>query len=338
MATVIAAAPLDMLSPNPWLGQIVSATLTQVVVETDAGLTTSLEGQFQYASNGVPYGTVTGFSQADANGALIAVLGLSLTANDAYSLIENGDENAVWPLILSQADTIYGSLVDDVLVGFDGNDLFIPGLGSDTIFGGHGDDTVRYQSGNDVFNGEEGLDKIVLSLDQASATVNVADVDTFTISFSGSNDEVSINAVERLLFSNNAVLALDVDIGENAGLAYRMYEAALNREPDDQGLASWINFLDHGGAPIDMASLFIASPEFNGLYGSLSNEAFVDQLYINVLDREGEPEGVFVWTNALNSGLSRSQVLLGFSESPENVANVAPQIETGISYTEWWAI
>lgn len=51
-----------------------------------------------------------------------------------------------------------------------------------------------------------------------------------------------LSNVKRRAFSN-ATLALDID--GDAGQAYRIYPAALNRIPDTVGLGFWINALDH---------------------------------------------------------------------------------------------
>jgi hypothetical protein len=64
--------------------------------------------------------------------------------------------------------------------------------------------------------------------------------------------------------------------------------------------------------------------------GSLDDTAFVQQLYRNVLDREGEASGVEAWKGALQGGMSRADVVLGFSESPEHQNKLAPYIDDGI--------
>jgi hypothetical protein len=80
-----------------------------------------------------------------------------------------------------------------------------------------------------------------------------------------------------------------------------------------------------GGASLtDIAAAFAGSGEFQERYGSLSNQAFVEQLYRFCLNREGDPGGVAGWVAALNSGTSRASVLLSFSESAEHVALTAP--------------
>jgi hypothetical protein len=42
--------------------------------------------------------------------------------------------------------------------------------------------------------------------------------------------------------------------------------------------------------------------------------------------------GYQFWNNALNNGFTRAQVLVQFSESPENQANVIGQITNGFDY------
>jgi hypothetical protein len=79
-----------------------------------------------------------------------------------------------------------------------------------------------------------------------------------------------------------------------------------------------------------MASAFASSSEFSQTYGALNNQQFVEQLYHNVLGRDGEASGIAAWTNALNGGASRGQVLAGFSESNEHIQLTAPAIAAGI--------
>src|SRR3954449_4775275 len=53
-------------------------------------------------------------------------------------------------------------------------------------------------------------------------------------------------------------------------------------------------------------------------------------LYANVLQREGEPFGVASWVEAMNRGMTKSQVVLGFSESAENTMRPTPMIQQGL--------
>jgi hypothetical protein len=132
-------------------------------------------------------------------------------------------------------------------------------------------------------------------------------------------------------------LTVAVNAGEsNAGRLYRLYRAAFNREPDPQGLGSWMSYLGGGGTLESTANLFITSPEAIQRYGANpSNSEFVNLLYRNVLGREPDPEGFQNWINYLASGAgTRSDALIQFSESAEHKAARAPLIQNGIPYLE----
>ena len=98
----------------------------------------------------------------------------------------------------------------------------------------------------------------------------------------------------------------------------RLYFAYFNRIPDKPGLDYWIGQY-RAGMPIgSISQAFAASPEFIATYGSLDNNAFVTLVYNNVLGRAPDAVGFAYWTGQLTGGLmTRGQVMVGFSESPE---------------------
>lgn len=214
------------------------------------------------------------------------------------------------------------------------NEYLIGTESSDKIFGYDGNDIIEGRKGNDSINGGEGIDIAKYSGIKTNYNITIQD-GIVTISNKQIVDEGldQLEGVERLKFSD-CVLALDLN--GNAGQAYRLYKAALDRTPDSNGLAGWIKYMDDGAALPSMSQQFIDSQEFKTKYGALDNTGFVNQLYINVLARKGETTGVEGWVNGLANGLSRAQVLTGFSESNENQANVIGQIKNGIPYNEWW--
>jgi hypothetical protein len=97
----------------------------------------------------------------------------------------------------------------------------------------------------------------------------------------------------------------------------RLYFAYFLRIPDYAGLQNWLAAYRSGAPLANISEGFAQSPEFLQRYGSLSNGAFVTLLYQNVLGRNPDPTGLANWTNALNAGATRGQIMLGFSESPE---------------------
>jgi hypothetical protein len=84
-----------------------------------------------------------------------------------------------------------------------------------------------------------------------------------------------------------------------------------------------------------MAQYFIESEEFSTTYGNLesvSDESYLTLIYQNVLDRNPDQDGFDFWSDQQENGLSRTDIMLYFSESPENVARVSPSIDDGIFY------
>lgn len=131
------------------------------------------------------------------------------------------------------------------------------------------------------------------------------------VGFSESAEFKTATAAQSLRLSAEAYR------GEWLDEVYRFYRAALDRAPDRTGLEGWTWQLA-GGAPLDrVAGGFSASPEFRKTYGTLSDAAFIDRLYRNVLDRPGEEAGLKGWSARLAAGESRGSVLTGFAQSRE---------------------
>jgi hypothetical protein len=210
------------------------------------------------------------------------------------------------------ATDFHFNTVVPVSSGTDGNDFLIGQGTGQTIDGGAGIDTVYYNGfGSDYI-------------------INVVNGHQTTVRALGAATGDTLNNVERLMFSQYD-LALDVD--GHGGQAYRLYQAAFNRAPDQDGIGYWINALDHGVSLQSVAQSFVASAEFQALYGtSLTDAQYVSQLYHNVLHRDGDAGGAAYWLGVLQQGIGREQVLMSFSESPENQAAVIGIIGHGFAY------
>jgi hypothetical protein len=123
------------------------------------------------------------------------------------------------------------------------------------------------------------------------------------------------------------------DVSGGAGQVYRLYQAAFNRKPDQSGLGFWITAAQDGYSLDTISAGFIASGEFQTLYGKeVANTQFITLLYNNILHRAPEQGGYDWWVDAVNKGASRSGVLLGFSDSSENQSNLAGDMVNGIDY------
>ncbi len=89
--------------------------------------------------------------------------------------------------------------------------------------------------------------------------------------------------------------------------------------------------MNNGMGLREVSGEFVRSAEFRSIYGANPTaEQVVDRFYKNVLGRTGEAAGVSYWVNSVKTGATLDSVLLGFSESPENVARVAGVISNGI--------
>ena len=113
------------------------------------------------------------------------------------------------------------------------------------------------------------------------------------------------------------------------GSVRRLYQAYFDREPSSSDLDYWVAVVDSGSASLlEVSDFFSASTEFVNLYGSLSDGQFVNLVYDNVLDRAAEPGGFDHWTAQLAAGMSRGEVMAGFSESEEYIKRTGtlPQI------------
>tara|TARA_E500000331_G_C17252179_1_gene711643 strand:- start:326 stop:2527 length:2202 start_codon:yes stop_codon:yes gene_type:complete len=209
-------------------------------------------------------------------------------------------------LIFNAGSKISGSNTDDVIKAFD--------LGFLTINAGEGVDSVVYGSTKSSYMVEGSSNNWTVSNSSL---------------FSGYDE---LKSVERIKFSDGT-LALDIDAGDTAGQAYRLYQAAFARTPDMPGVSYHMNDMEGNGLVLEnIANNFIASPEFKTKYGeNPSNDEFIDLLYQNVLGRSADSDGLAFYTNHFTAGtMTRAAALIGFAESPENVTLVAPQIEDGI--------
>ncbi len=118
---------------------------------------------------------------------------------------------------------------------------------------------------------------------------------------------------------------------EDARTVALLYEAGLDRNGhiDLPGLNFWIDRREEGLEERDLAAAFLASPEFAERFGdpeTLSDAAYVDTLYQNVLERAGDPEGQSFWTGVLALGFGRDTLLLTFATSAENISR-SPVVE-----------
>jgi uncharacterized delta-60 repeat protein len=222
----------------------------------------------------------------------------------------------------------YGSVFENA-IGGSGNDQLSGTAGANILRGGAGSDMLAGNGGGDLLDGGSGIDTAVYSWKLADYTIAHSGSAT-TVTGPGGKD--SLTAVERLHFAD-ADIAIDID--GNAGQLYRLYQAIFNRQPDLAGLGWWLDAVDRGVSLESVAESFTQSREFATMYGAnASNTVLLTKIYEFALHRMPDKEGFAWWLDILdNHKASLGSVLMGFSESQENYAQVIGSIQHGIAYT-----
>lgn len=115
----------------------------------------------------------------------------------------------------------------------------------------------------------------------------------------------------------------------------RLYDTAFGRVADPAGFRAWTSALINGKTVTQVATSFIASPEFAQRYGASSPATLVALLYENTLHRAPDLPGASAWLNALANGLSEGSLVVGFSDSAEHIANeeIASRVSAGPNNT-----
>lgn len=126
------------------------------------------------------------------------------------------------------------------------------------------------------------------------------------------------------------VTAQLAQIKSNKDKLYYIYEAVLNRNPDEKGFAYWLNKMEQESYTIeDILPSFYSSIEAigNHLQNSRkiteqvnqfkSNADKISFLYQNILDRMPEPAGLKYWMEQLRSGKSIEQIITAMYSSKE---------------------
>jgi len=122
------------------------------------------------------------------------------------------------------------------------------------------------------------------------------------------------------------------EFDSNAGAIVRLYHGVLDRSPDKCGFDYWLAQANAGMSAEEIGSLFLDSAELGEDWGSLSDGAFVDMLYQNILDRQAETEGRDYWLDQLNKGADRGGVLNSFVQSSEFKAATAGEVAVDMLY------
>jgi V8-like Glu-specific endopeptidase len=269
------------------------------------------------------------------NGGVTAVAGV-LSSGDVYNTISTYAglySTGTWDWLLN------AMAQNDALIGLPPGsapltspNVFMGTSASDSLTGTSGHDVFTGNAGDDTLDGAGGVDTATFAGNRASYTITHPNPDAMIVvdAVRSRDGTDTLWHIERLHFAD---ISLAFDTSGTAGEAYRLYQAAFDRVPDQAGLGFQMNALETGLTLEQVAGNFIASPEFQTRYGSaVTNAQFVTLLYENVLHREPEQAGLDYHLNELASGQTRAEVLVHFSESPEDEANLIGVMSQGMAY------
>ena len=257
------------------------------------------------------------FSGAEASVTVDFTKGQS---SSSQYLIDGNDAALIGIDNFSGVNAVRGSYFADTFIGSSAREVYFGSGGNDIIRGGGGADLA-------ILQGNRSQYAISTRFDSEGQTI-ISIVDQVA----GRDDRDTLYDVTRVQFADQTV-AYDVGVDDTAAEAYRIYKAAFNRTPDLPGLGYWIQEMDNGAALRDVAGGFLQSREFIQKNGpNLSDADFINAMYFNVLGRGADQGGYDYWLAEISNGLSRADILSFFSESAENISNVAGQIANGIVY------
>ena len=316
------------------IGDATGPTLTSQSL-ADGAVGVSLTGDFVLSFNeSIRVAFATHIWLRDSTGATVALEGAELARGwgTAESKLIIDPVATLRPGTTYTLDLPANSILDHAGNPYSGVSLFSFTTIATTNMASLGNDLLASMGRGGSVAGGAGIDTVVYRETIASYRVVGSDGDA-TVSHITSTAGDHLSGIERLLFFDGAMA---LDISGIAGQAYRLYQAALDRVPDKDGLGYWIAQMDSGMTLAKVASQFVGSDEFKALYGAApTNAQFVDLLYDNVLHRKGDQAGIDFWINSLAAGVQRDDMLASFSESAENQAALVSIIGNGFIYNPY---
>lgn len=124
------------------------------------------------------------------------------------------------------------------------------------------------------------------------------------------------------------------DFADTASPLARLYFASFNRFPDQEGLDYYIAQRAAGRSLDSIAEEFLGSREFDMRYGAIDNATFVDRVFDNVFGVAPDAAQRAYWIGQLDSGISRGQLILAFSEGADFQILTANEVFVAAAYVE----
>jgi len=130
-----------------------------------------------------------------------------------------------------------------------------------------------------------------------------------------------INQIENGVINASEVTKLFIDSNEFSEMVTpiaKLYYTIFGRQPDVNGLFYWVNLHQNGRSLSDISHSFIISQEFTDIYGSAPNPTdFLGLLYQSTFNRAADKVEEKFWLNAIEKGMSYSEVIRSFASSEE---------------------
>lgn len=229
--------------------------------------------------------------------------GIPVTAvNSMEHIIGGGGNDAIVMIFSQQGVTIDAGAGNDILAG---------GAGDDLLNGGSGTDVSVFL---DMYRGTD------IALTGGDGTISTA---------SGGTD--TLKSVEYTIFKDGTLTA---DPDSQAAQVVRLFQGLFARAPSALELDNAAHQLSHGTSLAGLINGLISSEDSLGIKSSSTNETFVDTLYSGVLGRGADAGGKAYWLDALASGVTREQIVTGFTESAEFRSSTADHVGRGIFVTD----
>ncbi len=266
-----------------------------------------IPNNFLFASNGAVNfpgmnGGALSYTQLPTDGSL------SLNA-DGSTGVNSPTDYAGNTATIASSNIISGTDDADNLPGTEGDDVFQAAAGNDTLNG---------QEGNDSLDGGLGIDKAIYSSSRESYSTSWS-APSFSVSGPDGNDTLS--NVERLQFADKNI-AIDLDAGQAGSNTARIIGAAfdaatIQARPDYVGIG--LGLFDVGQNMFDVSELALSA------MGTLTNEAFVNTVYFNVVGTApSQPDRDFYMglLEGNGGGFSQAQLLEIAANSEVNATNI----------------
>lgn len=247
---------------------------------------------------------------------------------------------AIESLATDQADYLIGGQSDDTIDGAAGADILLGGAGNDILRGGAGLDVINGGSGADILLAAQRMDdrgsNDIAVFEGSSANYDIQGGQLYATVVNETGQRDKLFGFDVLRFDDQ-----DIELGTGSALdstgdpgdfvtadrVALLYEAALNRDGniDLPGLNFYISVTERDNLSDEfLAADLMTSPEFTASFGdanTLSNSDFLEQIYLNVLDRSSDTAGKQFYLDLLNAGaITKALALADIAISPENTA------------------